>query len=268
MKQSLFLNYVKWAFLACSRVRVVNCCMIVRALSFLFVMIAVSGCSTEQFFYCTVSGYGSTPSAKSFYITPMDTVPYETLEYEEYSQELMRRLEDCGYLSTTPDSADICIYFDYMVGPKEVVGQSTTTRTSSVSFTNGNQYAKTNGSGIISSQTKLNSGTLKTGVNANAKSAQRVYGNQLTSSFGSVTTGNTLLYARDVRCFIRAVDVKSKKDIWLVEIDDVLKGSNSLRRVIPWLLTSAQGYFGKSGESIVKITRKDGERNRGLVWPY
>lgn len=269
MKNSVVSNYARRRILIGLHSYALNYFMTAKVLAAMLVlMLFMSGCGTEQFFYCIVSGYGSIPEAKSYYITPRDSAPYEELEYEEYSQTLSRRLEESGYLRTTPDRADICIYFDYNVGPKEAIGQRTTTKNSSISFTNENQDETTSSSGKLSSQSKQNGRTLNSKVSTNTKSSGHTYGNHSTFSLGSATTNSTVLFSREVHCVIRAVDTKNQKDLWLVEVNDVLYGSNSFRKVMPWLLTSAQNYFGKSGESTVKIMRKDGEQNRGLVWPY
>ena len=44
--------------------------------------------------------------------------------------------------------------------------------------------------------------------------------------------------------------------------------NTSFRKIMPWMIASAQYFFGKSGEEEVKITKKDGVEKKGLVWPY
>ena len=75
------------------------------------------------------------------------------------------------------------------------------------------------------------------------------------------------IYQQDIGCIITTIN-RNKKNIWKAEVKDHLDKDQSFRKIMPWMIAAAQEYFGKNGEATVKITKKEGIQNKGLIWPY
>ena len=119
------------------------------------------------------------------------------------------------------------------------------------------------------SNTNLYGNSVSTTAQANGKSSTVVKNKQQTNTYNSSSTSN--VYSQDVGCYIEAVNTIDMKPVWTVEVKDHLNSNytnTSFRKIMPWMIASAQSYFGKSGEEEVKITKKDGVEKKGLVWPY
>lgn len=237
-----------------------------KSLFMFFCLIAFTSCGS--WYYCTVSGYGTSPEKKTFYISTNDSLSYEILEYAEYSSLLSQRLTESGYVKSTPDQSDLCILFDYYIGDKEMVGTQSYQSTYSFTNSNGKITTQTNGQGKATVNTKINGNTIKTDAKANGNTTQTTNKKQTVNTITTTGTSSTAIYRRDIGCIIKAIDRTTNEEIWMVEVKDHLNESNSFRKVMPWMIASAQYYFGKSGESEVTITKKEGIKQKGLVWPY
>lgn len=88
-------------------------------------------------YYCLLNSRGQTPVEKTYYIVSIDK---ETnLEFKEYSGILKERLKELGYIESVPHNAAIRILFDYDMGEKYLVNNSTSARTyGSPYYTNSN----------------------------------------------------------------------------------------------------------------------------------
>ncbi len=229
-------------------------------------LIGLTSCG--NWYYCTVSGYGTIPTEKSFYISTKDSLLYEELEYAEFSSMLSQRLTESGYAKSSPDNAALCILFDYYVGEKEMVGTQTFQSTNSFTVANGKVTTQTTGQGNASANTSINGNMIKTNVKTNGNIYQTTNNKQTVNTITTTGTNSVAVYRRNIGCIIKAIDNKTRKDIWMVEVKDNMKESDSFRKIMPWMMASAQPYFGKSGESEVKITKKEGVEQKGLIWPY
>ena len=234
---------------------------------FLFLSIILSSCSS--WYFCTVSSYGITPVEKSYYIAAEDPSLDDDLEFQEYANILRLRLNEKGYVETNSQDADLCMYFSYYVGE----GRLNSTTTTSSSFTN----VKTNSNTSSNTSAHVN-GSARTNVHGNsAKTTGSAYGNSSTNTKKNSNTDATTYsiststndYKTPIGCRIVAYNTKSQKNVWQVDVSDAIHSYQhvSLRKLMPWMLASAQKHFGINGEEMVKITKKEGEEI-GLIWPY
>lgn len=231
-------------------------------------IISFFACGCSDYFWCSVSGYGTTPQNKTYYVEPIDSSFVNDFQYIEFEQLLKERLNESGYIETAKESAALCVRFSYFIGERELKGIS------SYSMTNGSSYSF----GTVTSNTKtarntntisnINGNTIKTNAATKANSKTTTKGSQFTYS-GNRTQGySEPTYKQPVLCIVETFESSDLKPVWKVEAKDELPDNSSLRKVMPWILSSAQQLFGKNGEENVIIKRKDGERNKGLIWPY
>lgn len=225
--------------------------------------------SCSSWYYCTVSGYGVTPQEKSYYIAIEDPTLDNELEFLEYVNILKQRLNEKGYVETDSKNADLCVYLSYYVGEEKLA--STNTISSSGSYINTKSHTNSNTSAYAN-------GNASTNIYGNtAKTTGSVYGNSTTNTKNNTNTyvntynssNSTNIYETPIGCKIVVKDAKTQKIIWQVDVSDKIASNQnvSFRRLMPWMLTSAQQYFGVSGEGQVKITEKEG-KEKGLVFPY
>ena len=221
--------------------------------------------SCGQWYYCTVSGYGEAPIQTTYYVVPMDSNLTNSLEYREYANILKTRLDEAGYVQTSPDNAALCIRFGYYMNEKEYAGTQTTSYGNG--FTNGTLNSNTIAKAMGQSTTEVEKNKVTTNAKASGSSSTKLDFNQYT--FNSSASTTNAIYTQDIGCVVEALDVKTNNPIWQVEAKDKLRNNMewSFRKVMPWMITAAQKYFGKSGEEQVRITQKEG-KNKGLVWPY
>lgn len=219
--------------------------------------------SCGSWYYCMVSGFGSAPSETTYYIEPIDSNLVDDLEFREYAGMLRGRLNESGYKETAPDDAALCVRLGYYIGEKEFVGTSTST--GGFSMTNGKITANTNANASGTATTNLYGNSAKTNVMANGSSTTNVKTNQQTNTYSYSNT--SAIYKQNIGCYIEALGTHDMKPVWTVEVLDHMTDAG-FRKVMPWMIASAQVYFGRSGEGEVKITKKEGVEQKGLVWPY
>ena len=227
----------------------------------LFVLTTLFLNSCFSYYECFVSGFGSTPADKSYYLEPIDSSLVDNLEYLEYADILRNRLRESGYLESAPQDAALCIRFGYFIGDKRVNGIKSAS--SSFSMSNGKITANTNAKTNGSAKTNVKGNSVSTNVKASGTSSTVIDTQQITNTFTS--SGADISYGRDIGCYIEAINTENMKPVWTVEAKDYIKYSNeSLRKNMPWMLASAQYYFGKSGKEIVVISKKEGIK-KGLT---
>ncbi len=231
-------------------------------------MLSVLVCSCSDYFWCSVSGYGTIPLERTYYIEPMDSFLVDDFQYKEFEQSLVKRLNESGYIETDKESAALCIRFGYSVGERELKGVSSYSMSNRSSYSFGTLTSNTKATGRTNVASTVNGNTINTYANtkANAKTTANV--NQYSFS-GNRTQGYTEpIYKQPILCVVEAFESISSNPVWKVEAKDELPDNSSLRKVMPWILASAQQFFGKSGEQNVVIKRKEGEKQKGLIWPY
>lgn len=70
---------------------------------------------------------------------------------------------------------------------------------------------------------------------------------------------------------ISAVDNNSKEAYWEVIVKDELYSESQMQSVMPWLILSAQLYFGRGSQGKIATNIKNTKANKkkyNLVWPY
>ncbi len=222
-------------------------------------MLLMTSCGS--WFYCNVSSYGSNPPQKGYYIIPADSTLIEDFEYIEYSSILKSRLNEVGYTESSSENADLRIILDYFMGNERYVGSTTSTYNSSFTFQNGKINSNTNANANV--KVRGNSAT------ANVSSSTLVNSKNTTQTIGSSSTTESAQYETPIGVNIIAFDNYSDKPVWKVEVRDILRSGSSatFRSVMPWLIASAQPYFGTNYEGQPTITKSNGEK-MGLKWPY
>ncbi len=237
------------------KLKIRNCCYIIISILFY--------CSCSKYYYCDVSGYGTTPSIKTYYIEPLDSSLTDDLEFNEYAMMLQERLNESGYQQDAKETAALCIRLHYYIGDKELKLSSTQSR----SFSTGNVNVKSNVTYNANGQsnTTIYNNNIKTNAEAQSTKSNDIKAKQFISNTNTSETTN--YYIRDAICYIEALDSKSMKPVWRVEVTDVLTESDSFRKILPWMLVSAQYFFGKSGEGTIRISEKEGTQ-KGLIFPY
>ena len=225
--------------------------------------------SCGSYYYCNVNAFGTTPNEKSYYIIPADSALNGNLEFQEYSNILKNRLNEIGYYEVDQNDAKLCIEFSYYYGEEKELETTTTTSTSSFTKSKQKLESKTNSSANASAQTnfwdKLTAqANAKSNANANLKTTQQ--------NFSNTSSTTRTRYEIPVGCFILAKDNQTSNKIWQVEVKDNIPDyyseNISLHSLMPWMIFSAQEYFGTSGEVQVRIDKKEGVKNKGLKWPY
>lgn len=231
----------------------------------IFITLLLGSCGS--WYYCTVSGFGKSPTDKTYYIAPVDSSLADDLEYLEYTNILSNRLKESGYTETSPQNAALCIILSYYIGGKEFVGTTSYSSSSSFSISNGKIITNANASAEGNSTTKLKTNSTETTAQASGKENKTTTIKQNDITFAGTNTETTAIYQQDIGCIITAIN-RNKKNIWKVEVKDHLDKDQSFRKIMPWMIAAAQEYFGKNGEATVKITKKEGIQNKGLIWPY
>ncbi|MCR4768756.1 MAG: DUF4136 domain-containing protein [Bacteroidaceae bacterium] len=98
-----------------------------KRIAYLVLLLSLFLTSCESTYYCSVSGFGTTPVNKRYYVMADDPALDNDLEFQEYASTLKRRLNEVGYVEADPRFADLCIYLSYFVGEEKL--SSTTTST-------------------------------------------------------------------------------------------------------------------------------------------
>jgi len=211
---------------------------ICTVITLLICLMILSNCGSV--FYCNVSGYGTTPISKSYYVVPSDSTLIGDFAFEEYANQLKIRLNESGYQETSPECATLCIVLGYFIGKEKYCG-STTTSTS---------YSSTTPSYVV------NIGNFSS--TTNTKTTTR-----------NSTLSESAVYQTSVGVDILAKDNHSGKNLWKIEIRDNINSQSptTFRALMPWLIACAQPYFGQCYEGQPQITKFDGEK-MGLKWPY
>ncbi len=221
-----------------------------------------------------VNAHGINPVSKSFYIVAADQTLQNTLEFTEYSNLLKGRLYEAGYRSTPMGQAALRIEFEYGVGPSYWAAQ-----TKNFVSVMQSRVVKDieDGSTLSKNDTcfvQYNNGI--SGLYVAKMTADGSYFQVSNAWKGSREGDKGVGRASkdpDIPAYItiRAFDVQTDRPIWEVTVNDQLSSANQLQTVMPWMLLSAQQYFGKSsnGERYIKVKKnKSFMRKYNLVWPY
>lgn len=224
----------------------------------LFLPLLLCNCGT--WYYSTLNSRGINPIDKTYYISTSDSLQINTLEFREYAEVLKQRLNEVGYIETTPSQAALTILLDYQLG--EMYLESSYSSTYSSANVNKNIKSSSNTNVIKGNSTNAYSTSISTG-NTSIKSSE------YSTSYTGTTSTNS--YKIPLIVSICAINNGNSEPVWEVTVCDNLTRETQMQSVMPWLLLSAQPYFGKSsqGEQITKVnnTREIKERYN-LIWPY
>lgn len=217
--------------------------------------------SCGSYYYCNISGYGTNPNDKTYYLIPADSSLIGDFAFEEYANLAKKELNKSGYTESTPSDASLCVIFDYFIGEEKFIGTTTSTYNSNYTVTNGKITNNSSASGNVKVNNNTTKATVESSSNTNIKANSQ--------TFSSSTTSEKADYETPIGVDIIAIDNHTKKNVWKVEVRDKIHSSDNatFRSLMPWLLASAQPYFGKSFEGKPRIDKKDGEA-MGLKWPY
>lgn len=236
-----------------------------KTLLCLLMPMLLSSCGTG--YYCTLTSRGTEPNVKTYYLSSTDSVWATSLEFKEYAQSLKSRLNEKGYVETSPEVAELCILLDYQLGQAYLASSSSNSNTYASTNTTVNGKTSAYGTANATASTQGNktkaSSTASNSTNSNYNVAS--YGNSSTSTL----TQNT--YLQPLYVSIVAVDNIGKQQMWEVILNDNVSRESQVASVMPWMFLCAQPYFGTSsnGEvsSRVYNTKKIREQYN-LVWPY
>lgn len=234
--------------------------IIIFALSLL-----LSSCGT--WYYSTLNSRGTTPVDKTYCISTSDTLLINTLEFREFAEVLKLRLNEVGYMEVLPSQAALTIFLDYQLGDMYLESVHTGSSTFSTANINTNIKSTTNANTSV----KVSSNGKSTNAYGSGNSSNNtiVKSNGYSTSYTGTTSTNS--YKIPLLVSIYAVSNDNNEPIWEVIVRDDLTRETQMQSVMPWLILSAQPYFGKSsqGEITTKInnTREIKERYN-LIWPY
>jgi hypothetical protein len=220
-----------------------------------------------SWYYCTLTSRGIEPNNKTYYVSSPDSAWTTTLEFEEFAENLKSRLQEKGYIETSPDTAELCVLLDYQIGQAYLAGMSSYSTTST--YANTNVKGNTSSSGTANITAYAQGDGIKASTvgskNSNSNYKALSYGNAATFT----STQNT--YKQPLYVSISAIENVSKKPIWEVIVNDEIYRESQVSSVMPWLFLSAQPYFGVSsnGEVTTRINNtKQIKEQYNSVWPY
>lgn len=223
--------------------------------------------SCGSWYQATLNSRGVSPEYKSFYITSSDSSLVKTLEFKEYATVLKNRLNEIGYTESLPNDAALAIVLDYQLGDTYLAG--TTVGSYSYNTANINTAIKSTTTAIAKANTKV--GNNKITTTASRKSSTNGSIKTTGYSAGYTTTSATNTYKIPLLVVISAVDNNSKETYWEVIVKDDLYRETQMQSVMPWLILSAQPYFGRGsqGEVTTKIDNTKANKEKyNLIWPY
>lgn len=232
---------------------------------FLFFIFLLSGCGT--WYQATLNSRGVSPEYKSYYITSSDSSIVKTLEFKEYATLLKNRLNEIGYTECQPNDAAIAIVLDYKLGDAYLAG----TTYGSYSYNSANVNTATKSTTIAAA--KANTIGVNNKITTTASGKASTNGTIKTTGYstGYTTSSATNTYKIPLLVMISAVDNNSKERYWEVVVKDDLSRETQMQSVMPWLILSAQPYFGREsqGEVTTKIDNtKENKEKYNLIWPY
>ena len=224
--------------------------------------------SCTQTYKCMVSSYGAPPAKTTYFIEPEDPAMADDLAFMEFGHTLRTRLNEVGYIRTEPKEAALCIVLSYYVGDEEYLGTTTTTKHESYTKDDRTTNSTTNSSTDSTKRVTADKVQVRTNTTSNTLT-QKAGG---VRTITDVTTDTYTRFARPVEVVITAYRTDNNKKVWEVIVNDQIgrvnnKVNTSFRRLMPWILTTAQPYFGRSWEGRAILKEKDGKK-LGLVWPY
>lgn len=200
-------------------------------------VLLLSGCANS--YYCTLNSRGVSPSEKTYYVAPQDSVSKYSLEFMEYAEILKEHLNSSGYEEANYKTAALRIELGYGVG--EAYLESTDSNST---------------------------------TNASANTSMLNYPNfsvTYTVPIGTRQGSAMHTYKIPLYVVIRAFETLTNKPVWEVVVEDDLDRETQIQTVIPWLFLAAKDYFGRSsnGEQspCIRNTRENREMYQ-LVWPY
>ena len=231
----------------------------------MILMLLFSSCGT--WYQATLNSRGISPEKKTYHITSSDSTILSTLEFKEYADVLKNRLNECGYMNVSPDESDIVILLDYNLGDTYLAG--TYTGSYNYSTVNANTYVKSNTNASASANTKVSNSGVKTKAYGNSNTTTSVK----TSGYSTGYTGTSSINTYKIPLLVRisAINKKSNETVWEVSVRDDLSRETQMQSVMPWLILSAQPYFGKSshGEIVTKVNNTNAIKEQyNLIWPY
>lgn len=222
--------------------------------------------SCTSYYSCSISSFGNHPQTKTYYLIPEDSLLINDLEYIEYANQLKQRLNEVGYIETIPENAEACIKFSYHVGGKEYERTETTGGSDTFNISNSKTNHKANAS--ANATTRIENDNIKT--DANAKLASTSNKKEINQTYTSTYISTTDIYSIPIECNIIAYSRKDSKIIWKLKVSDKHYSNSyydySLRKFMPWMLLSAQPYFGTNSEVTSSIKEKEGYK-KGLKDP-
>lgn len=236
---------------------------IMRLILFLVLPLLLSSCNS--WYQAHLNSRGIAPEKKSYFLTSTDSTKTHSLEFKEYAAVLKTRLNDAGYTETSPNEADLIILFDYQLGDTFLAGSNT----DSFTFSNTNNYTSANSSSNANATVKTNANDNSTKASGNASNNTDIKSSGY--SVSNTTTSSENTYRIPLLVFISAIENRSNEPIWEVIVRDDLDRETQLQSVMPWLILSAQPYFGKNsgGEIETRIYNKKSTREKyNLSWPY
>lgn len=228
-------------------------------------IVLLSSCGT--WYQASLNSRGVSPESKSYYITSSDTTIVKTLEFKEYAAVLKSRLNEIGYTESQPNDAAIAIIFDYHLGDTYLAG----TTVGSYSYNTANVNTAIKSSTIATAKANTRIGNNKITTTASGKASTNGSIKTTGYSAGYTTSSATNTYRIPLLVMISAVDNNSREAYWEVIVKDDLCRETQMQSVMPWLILSAQPYFGRGtqGEITTKINNTKANKERyNLIWPY
>lgn len=236
-----------------------------KAIALLTLTLLLTSCGT--WYQATLNSRGVSPEKKNYYITSSDSTVLSTLEFREYADVLKNRLNESGYINTSPEKSDIVILLDYYLGDTYLA--ETYTGSYNYSTVNANTTIKSNTSASAKANTTATASGVKTKAygNSNTNTSIKTTG----YSTGYTGTSSTNTYKIPLLVRISAVDKDTNETVWEVSVRDDLDRETQMQSVMPWLILSTQPYFGNSshGEIITKVNNTKAIKEQyNLTWPY
>lgn len=236
-------------------------------IKYLIAILPLFLCSCGTWYYSTLNSRGFSPEAKTYFISSADSLLMKTLEFREYAEVLKQRLNEVGYVEVIPSQADLKIMLDYQLGDTYL--EATYTGSSSFSTANVNTNINSNTNANVSIKGTANKNSAYVSGYGNASTYTSVKSTGYSTSYTGTTSTNS--YKIPLIVSISAVERVSSDPVWEIIVRDNLSRETQMQSVMPWLILSAQPYFGKStqGEITTKINNtKEIKERYNLIWPY
>ena len=236
-----------------------------KSIFFLMLTLLLTSCGT--WYQATLNSRGISPENKNYYITSSDSTVLSTLEFKEYAEILKNRLNESGYMNTSPEESNIVILLDYYLGDPYLAG--TYTGSYHYSTVNANTTIKSNTNASAKANTTATASGVKTKAHGNSNTNTSVKTSGYSTGYTGTSSTNTYKIPLIVK--ISAVEKDTNETVWEVSVRDDLYRETQIQSVMPWLILSTQPYFGKSshGEIVTKVNNTRSIKEQyNLIWPY